>query len=120
MSSSDDSDSDSDSNLLGHLIFLFSWGPVSTFIATTLAFSNFVSPRFSHFACCWRFFSSALACLIRFRSSFSSSSLHFASSFSLIKFWNSFDEMHLSIFNMQTPSLLLFYHRHCQQFINNF
>ena len=79
-----------DSNLLGHLIFLFGRGTSSTFIATTLAFSTFLSSHFSHFACCWHFFSSVLACLIHFQSSFSSSSLCLAYSFSLIKFWNSF------------------------------
>ena len=86
MSSSEDSDSDSDSNLLGGFTFLFGLRAASAFIGPTLAFLTFVNSCFSHFACCWCFFSLAFTCLICLWSSFSSPSLHFVSLSSLIRF----------------------------------
>ena len=77
-------------------------------MAATFAFSTGVSSHISCFASSSCFLSSALACLILFLSSFASSSLHLASSFSHIKFWISFEDIHLSIFDIQTPSIFFF------------
>ena len=90
------------------MTFLFRWGVANAFMVATFAFSTRVSSHFSHFASSSHFFSSALACLILFLSSFASSSLHLASSFSHIKFWNSFEDIHLGIFDMRTPSIFFF------------